>query len=164
MKFRNQLKSFDHEQRQQPRSSSLNPTVLLKQPYHHRQQDSASPVYRAAPPSHLSRVDPKYLELLKDLENAIIEDRLFLPVRSAGNRLRLSIAFITGVLGDISLFIRDLIGIKGVRYIVYDERANWVIVVAENNSELCMQIRQEVIQRRAAFNAVPMNVQSLIRG
>jgi hypothetical protein len=101
---------------------------------------------------------------LKDLENAIIEDRLFLPVRSAGNRLRLSIAFITGVLGDISLFIRDLIGIKGVRYIIYDERANWVIVVAENNSELCMQIRQEVIQRRAAFNAVPMNMQSLIRG
>jgi hypothetical protein len=96
-------------------------------------------------------VDFKYQEMLRDLDSAIIEEKLVFTGGGGGvlgNRLRLSVCLVTGVtFSRLTHFINSyLIEIKGVRYIVYDEKETWIIVIAENagsNSEFCNKISDE---------------------
>lgn len=103
--------------------------------------------------------------MMRDLESAIIEDKLLFSVTAAGggNRLRLSLCFVTGVtFSSITHFINSyLIDTKGVRYIVYDDKETWILVIAENvgiNSEFCNKLREEYDNKVLRRGGDPMSV------
>jgi hypothetical protein len=109
--------------------------------------------------------------MLRDLDTAIIEDRLVFGGGVGGNRLRLSLCFVTGVtFSSVTHFINSyLIDTKGVRYIVYDDKETWIIVIAENsgiNSEFCGKIREEYerkVYRRGGDLIGEVNFQAITR-
>jgi hypothetical protein len=72
--------------------------------------------------------------MIRELDSAIIEDdiqprRIFIM---QGNRLKVNLVMITGVSGaSINKFISSFLlpAMERIRYVIYDERANWIIAI-----------------------------------
>ncbi len=76
--------------------------------------------------------------ILRELDSAIIEDDIKPKTFFNGNRLKLNLVLITGVSGSsINKFISAYLvpAMDRLRYVLYDERANWIISIYDSAPE-----------------------------
>ena len=132
MKFRSQISQFNNKinNNNNNRPVSLNPTLMTQ--YNQRHQDSASPlrpnkntwqnnIERSSTPvivhdanrnnSLRGKLTEKYFAMIRDIDNAIIEDdiqprRVFIM---QGNRLKINLVLITGVSVSVNNFIAQFL-------------------------------------------------------